>query len=100
MTYSLSFSSEFFCNGDPDAMHPSRRPTSVYQAILSMRADRWAEMASDVFGVEPDRLDPWSVLEKVRETDTCSSLDSPVRVWIGEEGFYGVDVHDRRIQEQ
>ena len=55
-------------------------------------------MAKDVFGVEHGNLDPRTVLEKVRETDTCSNLDSPVHVWIDEEGFYGVDVYDRIIQ--
>jgi hypothetical protein len=100
MAYSLSFSPEFFCVGDRDSIRPSGRPTSVYQAIVSMRADTWAQIASDVFCVEPDRLDPWTVLEKVRRTDTCSNLDSPVHVWIDEEGFYGVDVYDRGVQEQ
>ena len=98
MAYSLSFSPEFFCEGDPDAIPTSDRPTSVYQAIVSMQSDTWVEMATDVFGVEPDQLDPWTVLEKVRETDACSNLCSPVRVWIDEGGFYGVDVYDRRTQ--
>lgn len=97
MTYSLSFSPEFFCDGDPDAIQPGPRPTSVYQAIVSMRSDTWAQMARNVFGVEPGRLDPWTVLEKVRETDTCGNLDPPVHVWIDEEGHFGVDVYDRAM---
>jgi hypothetical protein len=95
MAYSLSFSPEFFCDGDSDGTEPSDRPTSVYQAILSMRSHTWAEMASEVFGVEPDRLDPQTVLDRVRETDTCSNLDSPVRVWIDEEGIFDLLVYDR-----
>lgn len=94
MTYGLSFTPEFFCDGDPDAIEPHDRPTSVYQAILSMGKDMWEQMARDVFGVDPDRLDPWTVIERVEQTDTCSNLDSPVRVWIDEDGFYDLLVYD------
>ena len=94
MPYALSFSPDFFCDGDPDAMHPNGRPTTVYQAILSMSRQTWAEMAHEVFGVKPEHLDPCTVLRKVCETNMCGNLDSPVQVWIDEEGCYDVLVND------
>ena len=99
MAYSLSFAPGFFCEGAPGAIPTSDRPTSVYQAILSIQADEWLRIARDVFNADPDRLDPWQVLDRIRITNTCSNLDSPVHVWIDEAGFYGVDVYDRRTQE-
>ncbi|MCA9078329.1 MAG: hypothetical protein KDA93_25095 [Planctomycetaceae bacterium] len=94
MAYGLTFSERFFLTGDPDDMERSERPKCVYQALLSMRQETWDQMARDVFGCDPARLDPFTVLEQVRETDTCSNLDSPVQVWIDAEGWYDVLVYD------
>ncbi|MEX1096291.1 MAG: hypothetical protein WED34_09595 [Planctomycetales bacterium] len=94
MPFSLSFSEEFFVDGDIDAVAPSDRPSSVMQAILSMSDETWNRIARDVFHVDPDHLDPLVVLERVRETNTCSNLDSPVSVWIDEEGWYDLRVYD------
>jgi len=94
MPCSLSFADEFFVDGDIDAIEPSDRPTSVYQALLSMSDDTWNRVARDVFDADPERLDPLAVLDRVRETDTCSHLDTPVEVWIDEDGWYDVLVHD------
>jgi hypothetical protein len=38
MPFSLSFSEDFFCDGEPDTIRASSRPTSAYQAILSLMA--------------------------------------------------------------
>lgn len=99
MPYALSFTEEFFCEGDPDAVEASDRPTSVYQAIRSLSDETWEQIARDVFGVEADRLDPLTVLDRVRETNTCSNLDSPVRVWIDEEGWYDLLIFDRGAEQ-
>jgi len=96
MSYSLSFSEAFYCDGDFENITPSERPTSVYQAILSIQDEQWEEIACDVFGCDPNHLDPMTVLDHVRQTNTCSNLESPVRVWIDEEGWYEVLVHDVR----
>jgi hypothetical protein len=95
MAYSLSFSEKFFLEGDPDAIQPASRPTSVYQAILSLKADQWERLAREVFHTEPGHLDPMTVLDEVRQTNTCSNLDSPVQVWIDAQGWHDVLVYDR-----
>lgn len=96
MAYALSFAPEFFW-GDgsvaSDDLAPSNRPTSVYQAIVSLTDDQWAALARDVFHCPPEYLDPPTVLAKV-ETDTCRNLDSPVEVLIDPDGYYTVFVYD------
>jgi len=98
MPYSLSFSDDFFCDGDPDEVRPAPRPTSVYQAILSMTDSKWNEIAREVFHTDPDFLDPLTVLNRVQQTNTCANLDSPIQVWIDEDGWYDVLVYDNPSQ--
>jgi hypothetical protein len=95
MSYSLSFADKFFIQDDAASIRPSERPISVYQAILSINEDTWRDIARDVFGIMPVRLTPEAVLDKIIETDTCSNLDVPVEVWIDDEGYFSVVVHDR-----
>ena len=94
MPYSLSFSEDFFIDGDSEEVQPSNRPTSVYQAILSMSQAKWNEIACEVFHVKPNHLDPTLVLDRIRQTDTCSNLENPVQVWIDREGWYDILVYD------
>ena len=101
MAYGLSFSEKFFFGTE---WYPpkSSRPTNVLQAIESLEPDIKLEIAKHVFGYEGRAAEFFAksetfdseVLEKVRETDTCSNLDSPVTVWIDEEGNYTVDVYE------
>lgn len=95
MSYSLSFADEFFVHDEIDSIRPSKRPVSVYQAILSIKGDTWREIAREVFDVPPDGLTPEAVLDKIIETDTCSNFDVPVEVWIDDEGYYSVRVYDQ-----
>ena len=94
MPYPLSFADDFFCDGEPGQTRPSKRPTSVYQAILSLNDETWHAISHDVFTVEPEALDPLTVLGQVHRTSTCSNLDSPVRVWIDEDGWYDLLVFE------
>ena len=99
MAFELSFSPEFFLNeGEPYDCdtEPSDRPTSVWQAIISIPEERYAEMARKVFGLDdhPEFLGPEAVLEKIQETNTCTDLRSPVEVWIDPEGYFTVKVYD------
>ena len=104
MSYSLSFSQDFFlAEGEPYdrsdlALNDDGNPISLYSALLKWAEDKpegWASMAKDVFGLdEPEYLDIETVLQKVEETDTCSNLSVPVRVWIDSEGDYTVEVYD------
>ena len=97
MSFALSFAPEFFW-GDgsvaPDDLPHSDRPTSVYQALLSLSEETWATIARDVFHCPPDNLDVPTVLAKIQETDTCRNLDSPVDVFIDVDGYYTVLVFD------
>ncbi|MDA1232271.1 MAG: hypothetical protein O2856_15970 [Planctomycetota bacterium] len=53
------------------------------------------QIARDVFGVEPDYLDPMTVLDRIREANMCSNLGSSVDVWIDNEGWHRVPVHEK-----
>jgi hypothetical protein len=94
MPYALSFTEDFFCDGNPETVLPSSRPTSVYQAVLSMSTAHRKQIARDVLHVEPGRLDPLCLLEQIRQTNTCSTLESPVEVWIDREGLHTLFVYD------
>ena len=96
MPYALSFSEDFFIDGDPESTQPGDFPTSVYQAILSMSEAKWNEIACEIFHVTPNHLDPLVVLDRIRQTNTCSNLENPVQVWIDQEGFYDLLVYDGR----
>ena len=94
MSYALSFAPEFFWGKVPvEKMKPSDRPTSVYQAVLSLTDEQWASLARDLFGIEPNDLDVEMVIQRVTETNTCRNLDVPVEVWIDRDGFFSVLVH-------
>lgn len=99
MAYALSFAPDFFW-GDgsiaPDEMQRNDRPTSVYQAILSLSDDQWTALARDVFNCSPGDLDPESVVLKVQATDTCRNLDSPVEVFIDADGWHTLLIFDSR----
>jgi hypothetical protein len=69
-------------------------PDTVYDALYNMPDAEWEQMCVDIFGSDRKdiRIDIDDVMEKIIETDTCGNLDSPVSVWIDEEGYYTVDV--------
>ncbi len=100
--YSLSFSEEFF-SGDGSCdiydIAPSDRPTSVLQAIISLPRETLMEIATDVLGSRDPELFmdsesfAFDVLDKARETDLCSNLDSPVRVYLDPEQNFWVEVY-------
>ena len=94
LAYALSFAERFFLDDDPEQVAASEQPTSVYQAIVSIREDQWSALAREVFQIESRQLDPLMILERIRRTNTCSNLDVPVRVWIDELGEFDVLVYD------
>jgi hypothetical protein len=101
MSFSLCFSPEFFFNkGEPYDYYSyvSNRPTSVWQAVLSVDEQEWKSMAKEVFDIPPDQahlLTPEAVMDKIIETDTCTDLSGPVEVWIDKSGYFSVKVYDR-----
>src|ERR1700682_4158569 len=95
MLYSLSFAPEFFWGTVPiEKLKPSNRPTSVYQAVLSLPHDRWTELARDVFHCDPDNLDVETVIQKIEMINTCENLDAPIRVYIATDGYFSVLVFE------
>lgn len=103
MSYSLSFSPEFFlAQGEPYdrsdlALNAEGEPYSVYSALCLMRDKRpaeWNRMAKDLWSCPGKCLDPETVLERIQETDRCGTLSVPVDVWIDSEGHYTVEVYE------
>lgn len=96
MSYSHSFSPEFYMADDSEDFRESVRPTTVRQALYSMPHKRWLEMCEDLYpDAEASCLDVDTVMDTIMETNTVSNLNSPVRVWIDPEGFYTVEVYDK-----
>ena len=98
MSFELSFSPEFFfAESEPydGGYGVQERPWSVWMAIHSMPEEEWNRMAEEVFGVEPEFLTPETVLDKIRETDSCANLNTPVEVYIDAGGWHSVYVYDK-----
>lgn len=105
MSYSLSFSESFFTDETfPYDTKASNRPTTVYQAIISLPKRDQVAIAREVLKSPHPVLYVMSesfacdVLDKVRETDACSALSSPVEVYIDQEGWYSVLVYDAEVE--
>lgn len=104
MSFELSFSEEFFLGeGEPYdrpdlCANDDGRPTSVWSAILVWHheyPEEWRAMASklwDLYGDDAELLTGEAVLERIRETNTCTDLSSPVEVWIDSEGEFRLQV--------
>jgi len=101
MSYELSFTEDFFFEeGDDHFGGETERPTSVWAAVKALakfQPDGWASMCAEVFpNVLADRVDISMVVDKIRATNSCSDLRSPVRVWIDEGGWHQVIVYDKK----
>lgn len=101
MSFSLSFAEAFFTDETfPYDTEPSNHPTTVYQAIISLPKSEQVAIARDVLGSPHPYLYiktesfACDVLDKVRETDTCDDLSSPVEVYIDKDGWHSVMVYD------
>jgi len=94
MSFALFFAEQFYYPEDVEQAKTSERPTSVHQAVLSLSREKLTEIAREVFHVDPQHLDAEMVMEKIRLTDTCTTLNSPVAVWIDEQGDFQVQVYD------
>ena len=104
MSYSLSFSESFFTDESfPCDTQPSNRPTTVYQAIIGLPKAEQLAIARDVMKSPHPVLYVQSesfaadVLDRVRETDVCDDLSSPVEVYIDPEGWHSVLVYDAEV---
>jgi hypothetical protein len=105
MSYGLSFSESFFTDETfPYETARSDRPTTVYQAIISLpKADQVAiarevlKSPHPVLYVQSESF-ALDVLDKIRETDTCADLSSPVEVYIDQDGWFSVLVYDAEVE--
>lgn len=97
MAYGLSFGPDFFWNGTHDNVltrGPTKRPTSVEQAVSQLSDKTWSRLARDIFHCKPEFLTIEAILEKIEETNTCLNLDTPVEVCIDRDGEFTVLVYD------
>jgi len=100
MSHALSFAEQFYYPEDVEQVKTSERPTSVYQTVRSLSQEKLTEIAREVFHVDPQHLDAEMVMEKIRQTDTCTTLSSPVAVWIDEQGDFQVQVYDETLSPE
>ena len=58
-----------------------------------MPEEEWGVMCRDLFpDDDTEDISVTEVLELVRKTNTCSNMDTPVEVWIDENGYHTVRV--------
>jgi len=94
MAFALSFAESFFWGDDECSREqPCARPTSVYQAIVSIAPRDWDLMAREVFGADLEHLDADTVMVRVLQTNLCRNLDPPVEVYIDPEGYHSILVY-------
>ena len=97
MSYDLSFDdSFFFAEGEPfdltvPAVNSRQRPVSVWSAIEMMDHEDWTTMCMELWpDVDPYMVTAGMVLDRIRETNTCKNLNSPVEVYIDPQGIHSV----------
>ncbi len=101
MSYSLSFDDKFFTGTAGEDMVPSDKPTSVRQAALSLDARTRLDILFDVFNMENETAEIVSdddfmqlVEDRIKQTNTCTDLSSPVSVWIDAKGDWTLEIYD------
>lgn len=57
----------------------------------------WAALARDLFGVEPSRVEPDMVVQRILETKTCRNLDRPLEFYMDREGFHSILVYEKEV---
>ena len=104
--YSLSFTEDFFMGKvQIENIQISITPNNCLQAIISWYhndKDSFKIMVKDILGYDIDNLPemlPYELIEKIRETDTCFDITSPVQVWLDIEGNYTINVYDDLISD-
>lgn len=75
--------------------HSGGQPISVEQALWEIDIDTWTDMVGKLFpDYHSQDIGIDDIVTLIRETNTCSNLDSPVEVWIDEDGDYRIKVYD------
>ena len=106
MAFELSFAEDFFSGTEsPENIDVTERPTSILQGLVSWYyndIETFKEMVKEVLNFNvpdylPERL-PYALLDKARLINTCTSLESPVSVWLDDGGYYTIEVYDRQLE--
>lgn len=100
MAFDLSFTQEFFFGEGYDYDNPppkSELPTSVLQALVSMDRLDWEDYCQEELhvGSEASTALP-RAMKRIRGVDTCTSLSSPVEVWLEGQGHWTLMVYSAR----
>jgi hypothetical protein len=98
MSYELSFSEEFYCG--PDEYHSGEsflnaegQPYTLLSAIRAMSKRDYAR-ACKANGLHPDYADPYELVIKAREHDSCANISVPVEVYLDADGNHSVKVYE------
>lgn len=102
MSFSLNgcFSPDFY--GDLYEPEIEEKPTNLSNAINKLMRDQETldNVKKEVFNLPVHVfLSEEMILMKIEETDTVSNLNSPVKVWIDKEGYYKLEVWDKKEEE-
>ena len=108
MSYSLSFANDFYYSeedyGNWDILETDQ-PTNCMDALIHYylyQRKEFLEMLTKVFNADLAHhvkvIGSYTsmvheLLDKIKETNTCSNLSNPVEVWIDSDGDYTIFVY-------
>ena len=97
ITYTLdSFSPEFWrIPGKECVKCPDKLPVSIEQALWEMSTKDWDKMLRTLFANSYQSLlaiNVGQIMDIIKKTNTCTSLDFPVEVWINKD--YRIKVYN------
>ncbi len=98
MSYELSFSQDFFGYGETKhSIEDNPKALNLYTAIRDLVLKRIPDPAINLLnmvGIHVVRRDVTEALyNKAVIVNTCSNLNTPVEVWLDEEGYVTVEVY-------
>lgn len=98
--YDLGSSEDFFFLHGDENINPSEldKPRSLYQALCVEKynfSNKWENILNHYdISITFSDSDIRDVLERIREVDTCTNLNSPIEVWVTKNGDIRVAVYD------
>jgi hypothetical protein len=102
--YSHSFSPEFY--GD---VYTRTSPKGHAENVADAIQDFWEEDKENFLDMVKEEFPEWAeldvdeylseslvadIMDKIRKTDTVTDLSAPVEVWIDDDGWYRILVHE------
>jgi len=100
--YELSFTEDFFTGTNYfEDIEITDKPTNILQAIISMYEndkENFEKMVQDVLGMSmPDYMTEeiaYSLLDNIREVNTCLNINNPVSVYVDSQGDYTLKIYE------